>query len=207
MVPRHHAQLRRTPGGGQPPGTVLIADGAGPETIIAVALPRSAQAVIAILAALTTGAAYVPVDPDYPAQRIEHILTDAEPVLILTDTTTAATLPAHQAPAVLLDHPALTARLADTSTADITDSDRTTPLLPAHPAFVIYTSGSTGRPKGVAMEHRSVVNLFEDHRIRLSNRPSPPPARTGSASASPPHSPSTPPGPNCSGCSTATNST
>ncbi|MFD4949461.1 amino acid adenylation domain-containing protein, partial [Streptomyces sp. NPDC058409] len=138
----------------------LVACGAGPERLVAVALPRSVDLVVALLAVLKSGAGYVPVDPKYPADRIEYMLADAAPVLMLTDTATAALLPHHDAARhVLLDEPEIVAAVAARDGGDLTDHDRLSPVLSGHPAYVIYTSGSTGRPKGVVVEQRSVVNL------------------------------------------------
>ncbi|WP_433342571.1 non-ribosomal peptide synthetase [Micromonospora sp. CA-111912] len=129
---------------------LLVARGAGPETRVALALPRSMDLLVAILAVLKSGAAYVPVDTGYPAARIGYLLTDAEPALVLATADTAANVPGD---ALVLDP--LTA--ADLDAADLTDADRAAPLRPDHPAYVLYTSGSTGRPKGVVVEHRSVT--------------------------------------------------
>ncbi|WP_405095793.1 non-ribosomal peptide synthetase [Micromonospora sp. NBC_01412] len=129
---------------------LLVARGAGPETRVALALPRSVDLLVAILAVLKSGAAYVPVDTGYPAARIGYLLTDAEPALVLAVADTAAVVPGD---ALVLD--LLTA--SDLDAADLTDADRAAPLRPDHPAYVLYTSGSTGRPKGVVVEHRSVT--------------------------------------------------
>ncbi|MEV4492921.1 amino acid adenylation domain-containing protein [Micromonospora coxensis] len=129
---------------------VLVARGAGPETRVALALPRSAELLVAILAVLKAGAAYVPVDTGYPAGRIAYLLADAEPALVLALPETAALVGGDP---VLLDG----ATGADESGADLTDAERTAPLRPEHPAYVLYTSGSTGRPKGVVVEHRAVA--------------------------------------------------
>ncbi|MFK0026629.1 amino acid adenylation domain-containing protein, partial [Streptomyces sp. NPDC090798] len=138
----------------------LVACGAGPERLVAVALPRSTDLVVALLAVLKSGAGYVPVDPQYPADRIAYMLADADPVLMLTDAATAATLP-HDGDArrVLLDGPDALGAVAAQDGGDLSDHDRQSPVLSGHPAYVIYTSGSTGRPKGVVVEQRSVVNL------------------------------------------------
>ncbi|MGW0330971.1 amino acid adenylation domain-containing protein [Streptomyces sp. NPDC003011] len=137
----------------------LIAAGAGPEQRVAVLLPRSADLVSALLAVLKSGAAYVPVDPEYPAERIAYMLDDASPALVLV---TPATRDAVPAGVPVLD---VTAghRAPDT---DPTDRDRRHPLDCAHPAYVIYTSGSTGRPKGVVVTHRSVAVYLEYARER-----------------------------------------
>ncbi|MER6146361.1 amino acid adenylation domain-containing protein [Streptomyces sparsogenes] len=137
----------------------LIARGAGPEQLVALALPRSVDLVVTLLAILKTGAGYLPIDPDYPTDRIHYMLQDAAPTLLITHTTTSPSLP-HTAdlPRIELDTADTTTTLREQPATDITDSDRTRPLLPQHPAYVIYTSGSTGHPKGVAVPHRGVVN-------------------------------------------------
>nr|WP_157357341.1 non-ribosomal peptide synthase/polyketide synthase [Amycolatopsis nigrescens] len=124
---------------------LLVTRGAGPERIVALALPRSAEFLLAILAVHKAGAAYLPIDPDYPADRRAAMLVDAEPVLVLDELPEPGDLDAH----------------------DLTDEDRLAPLSPSHPAYVIYTSGSTGRPKGVVVTHQTVANLFHSHRETL----------------------------------------
>ncbi|GLZ29128.1 hypothetical protein Lesp02_13180 [Lentzea sp. NBRC 105346] len=116
----------------------LIERGAGPERIVALVMPRSKDLVVAILAALKSGAAYLPIDPDYPEERINTTLTDAAPVITLTE-------------------------IPDTN--GYPDTDPEVLVRPENPAYVIYTSGSTGRPKGVVIPHGNVVRLFEatDH--------------------------------------------
>ncbi|WP_203925075.1 AMP-binding protein, partial [Rugosimonospora africana] len=140
---------------------LLVEAGVGPESVVALALPRSVDLVTAVLAVMTAGGAYLPIDPDYPAQRIAFMLTDATPVALLTTTDTAAGLPPHETTIMLLDDPDVQTLLDAYSEAPITDTDRTSPLLPAHPAYIIYTSGSTGQPKGAVIEHRSVVSLLQ----------------------------------------------
>ncbi|MFB9907499.1 non-ribosomal peptide synthase/polyketide synthase [Allokutzneria oryzae] len=115
----------------------LIAEGAGPERIVALKLPRSAEMVIAILAVQKAGAAYLPIDPQLPAERVEFMLSDAKPTLVLTE------LPS------TVDQPATAPEVG---------------LLPEHAAYVIYTSGSTGKPKGVVVTHDGLVNLLVSHR-------------------------------------------
>ncbi|WP_172386774.1 non-ribosomal peptide synthetase [Streptomyces sp. MNP-20] len=135
----------------------LVAQGAGPEDFVALALPRTAETLVAVLAVLKAGAAYVPVDPAYPADRIAHILGDARPALLVT---TAATAPATaEVPRLVLDDPATAAAVAARPATPLTDAERRAPLLPGHPAYAIYTSGSTGRPKGVVVPHANAVNL------------------------------------------------
>ncbi|MGW2332237.1 non-ribosomal peptide synthetase, partial [Streptomyces sp. NPDC001700] len=137
---------------------VLAGRGVGPESLVAVALPRSVEMVIALLGVLKAGAAYVPVDPSYPADRIAYLLEDADPALAISSVETASQL--RGADWLLLNDPGTVAELAAVSGTDLTDADRVGALLPEHPAYVIYTSGSTGRPKGVVVAHAQVVRLF-----------------------------------------------
>ncbi|NYV77441.1 non-ribosomal peptide synthetase, partial [Streptomyces sp. UH6] len=134
----------------------LMARGAGPERLVAVSLPRSAELVVAILAVLKTGAAYVPVDPAYPAARIAHLFEDARPVLTVTDSRSGDRLPEGGAVGrLVLDDPQTAALVAACPATD--------PMVavdPAHPVYVIHTSGSTGKPKGVVVTHGGLLNLF-----------------------------------------------
>ncbi|MDN0201307.1 amino acid adenylation domain-containing protein, partial [Streptomyces sp. S.PNR 29] len=129
---------------------LLAQYGAGPERLIALALPRSADMIVALLAVLKSGAAYVPVDPDYPADRISYLLEDSAPLLTLTTGGTVPRLPGGT-DILVLDAPSTTARRDAQATSPL----GSTGLLPEHPAYVIYTSGSTGRPKGVVIPHQS----------------------------------------------------
>ncbi|MEU6221503.1 amino acid adenylation domain-containing protein [Streptomyces sp. NPDC047022] len=142
---------------------LLAGLGAGPERCVALALPRCADTVVAMLGVLKSGAAYVPLDPEHPAERTARVIAEADPVLVLTTAELAGTLPRPDDTRVLLleDTGLGLPGLPDT---DPTDADRTGPLLPGHLAYIIYTSGSTGRPKGVAVEHRSLSSLYEHHR-------------------------------------------
>ncbi|MEV4051952.1 non-ribosomal peptide synthase/polyketide synthase [Amycolatopsis sp. NPDC049688] len=124
----------------------LIERGAGPERLVALLLPRSAELVVAIVAVLKAGAGYLPIDPAYPAARIAATIDDAAPVTVLDALPACAGYPG----------------------TDPTDADRTAPLSPAHPAYVIYTSGSTGRPKGVLVPHSAVTRLFTATRDRFA---------------------------------------
>ncbi|WP_446225543.1 non-ribosomal peptide synthase/polyketide synthase [Nocardia sp. IBHARD005] len=130
----------------------LRADGIGPESLVALSIRRSPELVVAMYAVLTAGAAYVPIDPDHPAERIAHILATAAPAAVLT--TTRDRTPVDGLAVLAVD----AIDLSDYDDAPLTDADRTAPLRPAHPAYVIFTSGSTGLPKGVAVEHAAIVN-------------------------------------------------
>jgi nonribosomal peptide synthetase DhbF len=132
----------------------LVSLGAGPERLVAIVMPRSAEMIAAVLAVLKSGAAYLPVDPAYPADRVGFMLADARPVAVLTTQVTSRNLPG-EVPQVILDDPATIAAVSHLDGAGLGGG-----LRPSHPAYVIYTSGSTGRPKGVVVEHRSVVGLL-----------------------------------------------
>ena len=130
----------------------LIADGVGPEGVVALKLPRSAELVIAELAVAKAGGAFLPVDPSYPAERADFMLADARPVLVIDDpqqTRCGGDGPEHQP----------------------TDTDRLGPLALEHPAYVIYTSGSTGRPKGVVVPHAGLGNFSAAAVERYGVRP------------------------------------
>ncbi|MET8170066.1 amino acid adenylation domain-containing protein [Streptomyces sp. NPDC005329] len=138
---------------------LLVERGAGPGRVVALALHRGPRLLPALLAVLKTGAAYLPLDPGHPAERLRLVMTDAAPVLLVTEGGLAGDL-GGDAPAVVLDEPAVSADLAARPAADLTDADRGGPTGPADIAYVIHTSGSTGRPKGVPVAHANVVRLF-----------------------------------------------
>ncbi|WP_435862636.1 amino acid adenylation domain-containing protein, partial [Streptomyces spectabilis] len=138
---------------------LLVARGAGPERFVAMAMPRSERMLVTLLAVLKSGAAYLPVDPEYPADRIAYMLDDADPALVVTVSEVAGRLPLDGRTAVVLDEPALRAELAEHVATDLRDTERTAPLRAHHPAYLIYTSGSTGRPKGVVVPHAGLPSL------------------------------------------------
>ncbi|MFC9432524.1 non-ribosomal peptide synthase/polyketide synthase [Nocardia sp. NPDC057030] len=145
----------------------LIAAGVGPETLVAVALPRSAELVVALLAVVKAGAGYLPIDPNYPADRIEYILDDARPICAITGGATELARGWFGGPVIDLDETPST--ICDGSA--VTDSDRRAPLHPAQVAYVIYTSGSTGKPKGVVVPHRNVLRLLDNTRSQFDFGP------------------------------------
>jgi amino acid adenylation domain-containing protein len=139
---------------------LLVAAGAGPEDLVALMLPRSAEMIVSVLAVLKAGAAYLPVDPGYPAERIAFMLADAGPALVLTATGAAAGLPGAGLPRVVLDDRETVAALAGYPATELAERHRTGTPQAADPAYVIYTSGSTGAPKGVVVTHHNVCRLF-----------------------------------------------
>ena len=143
---------------------VLAGRGVGPEGLVALVLPRSPELLVALLAVLKAGAAYVPVDPKYPAERIAYVLGDAAPAVVITDASVRSVVPENHQVLLLED---IADAVAVESGADVRDEERTCALSPSHPAYVIYTSGSSGRPKGVVVGHAGVVNLARDHITRL----------------------------------------
>ncbi|TDP41633.1 non-ribosomal peptide synthase/polyketide synthase [Nocardia ignorata] len=129
----------------------LIGLGAGPGSLVAVAMRRGVDQLVAVHAVLAAGAAYVPVDPDHPADRTAYVLAETAPVCVLTVAGTGLGVGDSVVEVDTLDLSAL-------SGDPITDEERCAPLCPENLAYVLFTSGSTGRPKGVAVPHRAVVN-------------------------------------------------
>ncbi|GAB3847935.1 non-ribosomal peptide synthetase [Dactylosporangium cerinum] len=134
----------------------LLSLGAGPERIVALALPRSIDMVVALFAVLRTGSAYLPLELDHPDDRLLVMIEDARPLLVLT---------AGRLDGVRLD----TLDLSAVSGAPLTGTELGafapgTPGRMDHPAYVIYTSGSTGRPKGVVTPYRGLTNMQQNHR-------------------------------------------
>ncbi|MBF6209343.1 amino acid adenylation domain-containing protein, partial [Streptomyces gardneri] len=133
----------------------LIGRGVGPEDRVALAIRRSSELVVAMYAVAKTGAAYVPIDPDQPAERTDYILGTAAPVCVLTTGRDGF----HTAAADVVPIDALD--LAEYATDPVTADERTGALTPANTAYVIFTSGSTGQPKGVAVPHAAIVNQLQ----------------------------------------------
>ena len=137
---------------------LLIGEGVGPESIVALALPRSLEMVVGLLGILKAGGAYLPLDPDYPAERLAFMLEDARPLRLISTGAVAAQLPAG-VPLLRLDAAETISALVGAAGHNPTDTDRRAPLRPYNPAYVIYTSGSTGKPKGVMVGHSGIPNL------------------------------------------------
>ncbi|WP_067693205.1 non-ribosomal peptide synthetase [Nocardia jejuensis] len=146
----------------------LIAAGAGPEARVAMVLERSAESVAATWAISKTGAAFVPIDPAVPAERMAYILEDCGATLGLTTLAHRPTLPSDVTWMLVSESDRSGAhRFADR----ILDAERTTSLRPEHPAYLIYTSGSTGAPKGVLVTHGGLANLAAERRDRYDLNP------------------------------------
>ncbi|OXM52678.1 non-ribosomal peptide synthetase, partial [Amycolatopsis thailandensis] len=122
----------------------LIAAGVGPESVVALVLERSPELMVAVLAVLKAGGAYLAVDPGLPAERVRFLVEDSAAVLVVDST------------GFVVD-------TGDFDAGPVSDADRVSPLSPGNAAYVVYTSGSTGVPKGVVVTHRGFVNLSVSH--------------------------------------------
>jgi amino acid adenylation domain-containing protein len=132
---------------------VLRNRGVGRESLVGICIDRSLDMAVGILGILKAGAAYLPLDPDYPAERLAWLLNDSKVSLVVTKTGLDARLSTTAASLVLLD--ADSAEIARNSTTDLDDQAE-----PSDLAYVIYTSGSTGDPKGVMIEHGNLANYL-----------------------------------------------
>ncbi|HEX8245511.1 MAG TPA: amino acid adenylation domain-containing protein, partial [Longimicrobium sp.] len=131
----------------------LRALGAGPEVPVGVFLPRTPELIVSLFAVLKAGAAYVPLDPAYPPERVEYMLGDTRVPLLVTTAALAERVPHFRGAVVRLD--------ADReAVAALSSESPAVAVLPENLAYVIYTSGSTGRPKGVQIEHRNTVPVL-----------------------------------------------
>ncbi|HET9117949.1 MAG TPA: amino acid adenylation domain-containing protein, partial [Pseudonocardiaceae bacterium] len=139
---------------------VLIARGFGPEQFVGLALPRSPEMVVALLAVTKAGAGYLPIDLSHPPARVGFLCADAEPAMVLCTAHSAGLLPEDLA-RLEIDDAQLRAEIAGYPGSEITDAERMRPLSGTHPAYVIYTSGSTGAPKGVVIPHAALVNFLD----------------------------------------------
>ncbi|MEH0409351.1 amino acid adenylation domain-containing protein [Streptomyces scabiei] len=144
--------------------------GAGPERSVGLVLGRSADFFLCATAVLKCGAAYLPLDPNYPVERLSFMARDAAPVVLVTTSDVRGDL-LGQLPTgslVVLDDEATEDVLRRLPDHDMEDGERLEPLRPASPAYIIYTSGSTGIPKGVVVTHQGVASLIATQRRRLA---------------------------------------
>ncbi|MBQ4862211.1 non-ribosomal peptide synthase/polyketide synthase [Pseudoalteromonas sp. MMG013] len=147
----------------------LIEQGIKPDSLVGLCAERSIEMVVALLAILKSGAAYVPLDPDYPAQRLTYILDDAKPEWVLGQLRFEHMFADDSVPFLALD--------CDTSSEIVSGYPATNPspgelgLTSRNLAYVIYTSGSTGQPKGVMLEHQALVNRIDwmQHEYELTS--------------------------------------
>jgi pristinamycin I synthase-3/4 len=150
---------------------VLISFGVGPENFVGLAVPRSAEMLVALVAVLKAGAAYLPLDPTLPAERLQVMLDDASPACVITTSDLQSKFP--DSPRLLVvGDAALVKVLSEQHDHNPTDNERTTPLRPTNPAYVIYTSGSTGLPKGVVVTHAGLPSVAQTRLERLALTPS-----------------------------------
>ncbi len=138
----------------------LICEGIGPEDTVALLLEPSPEMIVALLGVLKSGAAYLPLDAEMPRGRLEYMLADARPALVLSQESLRTAVP-ETVKLLLMDAPEAIARLRALPSHNPVDEDRVAPLSCAHPAYVIYTSGSTGVPKGVVVTHEGLNNYLQ----------------------------------------------
>ncbi|MDJ0518324.1 MAG: amino acid adenylation domain-containing protein, partial [Trichodesmium sp. MO_231.B1] len=127
--------------------------GVKPESLVAICVERSLEMVVGLLGILKAGAAYVPLDPNYPSERLAYMISDSQLSVLLTQESLLTSLPEHQAQIVCLDRD--WEAIEEFSTANLSSG-----VTPENLGYIIYTSGSTGKPKGVAMSQRALVNLI-----------------------------------------------
>jgi amino acid adenylation domain-containing protein/non-ribosomal peptide synthase protein (TIGR01720 family) len=132
----------------------LCSLGIGPEALVGICVDRSLEMVVGLLGILKAGAAYVPLDPAYPQERLKHMLDDTQIEVLLTQKRLISNLPRHEARMVFLDSDWDRIKMESSVKPDVKRSGRSL-------AYIIYTSGSTGKPKGVMIEHASLLNYVK----------------------------------------------
>lgn len=145
--------------------------GVKPEVLVGICVERSLEMIIALLGILKAGGAYIPIDPNYPRERLSYMLNDGEISILVSQTSLLESLPHHQAQIVILDKEQNydgTALLYDDQNSF---KNPISSLKPENLAYIIYTSGSTGKPKGVQIEHRSLINLLISFQNKLQITP------------------------------------
>ncbi|WP_145591497.1 non-ribosomal peptide synthetase [Yersinia rochesterensis] len=152
-------------------GRALIARGIQADDVVAIGIPRTVDSLVAILGTLASGAAYMPLDLDYPMERLAKMCEDARPRLLLAHQSTESLLSSlaitGEMEIVCLNESRFQQECTAFSVQPITDAERQHSLHGEHLAYMIYTSGSTGRPKGVMSTHGGLVNLLVAHRTYL----------------------------------------
>ncbi|MDJ0112296.1 AMP-binding protein, partial [Rhodococcus erythropolis] len=130
----------------------LVSVGVGPDCLVGLALRRSLDLVVAVYAVVKAGGGYLPIDPDQPVERSEHLVATADPVCVLTTERDGFDMPG------VLVLTVDTVDLSGFSDVPVIDADRLGSLQSENAAYVLFTSGSTGTPKGVTITHRAIVN-------------------------------------------------
>src|SRR5215831_2357319 len=148
----------------------LMGRGVGPEEIVGICLERSLEMVVALLGVLKAGGAYLPLDPEYPEERLKFMVEDAAPICVVTSGRAVSRLP-HGYGAVMLEERQTEEALSESKTSNTRDVDRSRPLRRGNPMYVIYTSGSTGIPKGTVVEHGAASAFLHAMTDVLSLRP------------------------------------
>ncbi|MBD2795997.1 amino acid adenylation domain-containing protein [Xenorhabdus sp. 18] len=144
----------------------LLSQGMGAEDVVAIGIPRSVDSIIAILGILASGAAYIPLDLDYPQERLQLMCDDVQPALLITHRDILQQMP-EVTKVICLDDPQIANQCARLSSLPVTDGERREKLRGEHLAYIIYTSGSTGKPKGVMSTHGGLLNLLTSHATHL----------------------------------------
>ncbi|MCM0036503.1 MAG: amino acid adenylation domain-containing protein [Burkholderiaceae bacterium] len=142
----------------------LIDQGVGPDDIVGVLLARTPELLVSLVGIMRAGAAYLPIDINYPAERVVYLLTDSQSKLVVSTSAISNSLIIDHGPVlprvVALDDNTTLHKIDGCSIAPIKNKDRLAPILSANLAYLIYTSGSTGRPKGVALSHSGLLNYI-----------------------------------------------
>lgn len=146
----------------------LVHRGVGPDSLVAIGLPRNADLVFAVLAVLKAGACCLPLDLQYPVDRLSHMIEHSGAGVLLTERVGAAIFAARDIPILLIGDSDLEDAIAGFDPSPLSQQDRTAALHSQNIAFLIYTSGSTGKPKGVGLTHQNLVNKLLDQ-CRLWN--------------------------------------
>ncbi|KAA1150935.1 non-ribosomal peptide synthetase [Pseudoalteromonas fuliginea] len=149
----------------------LVSQGIGPEDRVAIIMPRQLEWFVVMLGTLKAGAAIVPIDPNYPEDYINRVLTLAAPNIVINngdahsfESAKATELKTKTVSLLVIENEALSIKNSD---LNLTNEERCWPLRPSHPACITFTSGSTGQPKGVVVKHASLVNLIASHKHDL----------------------------------------
>jgi amino acid adenylation domain-containing protein len=147
----------------------LVGRGVGPDSLVAVAVPRSADLIVVLLAVLKAGGAYLPLDPAYPPARLSYMMDDARPLLLVR--AGEELFPEAGVPEIDTETPEFAAACGRERGTDLDQAERRAPLRPDHLMYVIYTSGSSGVPKGVAVTHQGVADMVATQADRFGVAP------------------------------------